>query len=158
MTELARKLHGKFDWDRERALRAARFVALIAAVVVSPRRRLAILRDKPDNRVVECAVEGGANLVVTGDRHLLGLGTFESVQIVTVAYYLKYLDNQTVPCSSPPRPPALSDQHFVAPPLRANSSPHAPTSPPLRSVRALRQKTRAEGTLAVIESLTRRRR
>jgi putative PIN family toxin of toxin-antitoxin system len=96
MTELARKLHGKFDWDRERALRAARFVASIA-VVVSPRRRLAILRDEPDNRVLECAVEGGANLVVTGDRHLLGLGTFESIQIVTLAYYLKYLDNHTVP-------------------------------------------------------------
>ncbi|HEY3077532.1 MAG TPA: hypothetical protein VGJ74_20355 [Burkholderiales bacterium] len=50
-----------------------------------PARRLKILKDDPDNRVLECAVAGRVNVIVTGERALLDLGEFRSVRIVGCA-------------------------------------------------------------------------
>jgi uncharacterized protein len=87
LTELARKLREKFHWDDEHVKAAVRHVAA-AALVVKPVERLAILADEPDNRILECASEAGAELIVTGDRHLLELGCHEGTAIVTLASFL----------------------------------------------------------------------
>lgn len=48
--------------------------------------------DDPDDEIVlGCAVEGEADLIVTGDQHLLALGAFRSVPIVTVRNLLEQL-------------------------------------------------------------------
>ena len=44
--------------------------------------------DALDNRILECAVAAGSEFVVTGDDHLLRLGTFRSIVLVTVADFL----------------------------------------------------------------------
>jgi uncharacterized protein len=87
LTELARKLKEKFHWDDEQIKAAVRHVAGVA-VVVKPMERLAVLADEPDNRILECAREAGAELIVTGDRHLLDLVTYEGIAIVTLAAFL----------------------------------------------------------------------
>jgi putative PIN family toxin of toxin-antitoxin system len=51
------------------------------SVVVEPIERLTVVADA-DNRVLEAAVAGGAELLVTGDRALLGLGRFRGVRIM----------------------------------------------------------------------------
>lgn len=44
------------------------------ADLVEPRTRLSVIAADPeDNRVLECAVEGRADVIVSGDRHLLAL-------------------------------------------------------------------------------------
>jgi uncharacterized protein len=88
LTELARKLYEKFGWERNMAMDAAGYVSSLASVV-SPKHHLAILKDEPDNRVLECAIEAGADCIVTGDRHLLELGTFETVRVITLSSFLK---------------------------------------------------------------------
>lgn len=50
------------------------------------RRR--VLEDDADNRVLECAVEGRAEWIISGDKHLLSLKEFRGVQIVRVAEFL----------------------------------------------------------------------
>ena len=75
LTELAGKLRGKFHWDDEQIKAAVRHVAAVAAVV-KPAERLAVLADEPDNRILECALEARAELIVTCDRHLLELGRY----------------------------------------------------------------------------------
>lgn len=72
LTELAGKLQGKFKWDAERVKEAIRHVAAVATVL-KPDKRLTVLADDPDNRILECAVEAHAEAIVTGDRHLLDL-------------------------------------------------------------------------------------
>ncbi|TDA69854.1 MAG: putative toxin-antitoxin system toxin component, PIN family [Clostridia bacterium] len=48
--------------------------------LVIPRIELSVVEDDPDdNRVVECAVEAGAEAVVTGDTHLLHLGHYQEI-------------------------------------------------------------------------------
>ena len=59
------------------------------AEVVQPRSLVSICRDEPDNRVLESAVDGRADCIITGDKHLLNLQSFEGIKIVTVTDFLK---------------------------------------------------------------------
>lgn len=53
------------------------------ATLVEPAKRLTVIEeDPPDNRVLEAAVAGGCDLIVSGDRHLLDLGAFEGIDVV----------------------------------------------------------------------------
>jgi putative PIN family toxin of toxin-antitoxin system len=91
LTELARKLREKFEWDDAHLTAAIRHVAAVATVV-RPTERLALLADDPDNRILECALVANAEAIVTGDRHLLALGSYQGVQVITLA---KFLENIT---------------------------------------------------------------
>jgi len=44
-----------------------------------------------DNRVLECAIDGKADYIVTGDKHLLEIGKFENIEIITVKEFLNKL-------------------------------------------------------------------
>jgi predicted nucleic acid-binding protein len=46
---------------------------------------IAAVKDESDNRVLEAAVEGPAPYIVSGEEHLLGLGTFQRTPIVNPA-------------------------------------------------------------------------
>jgi len=55
-----------------------------AGVVVEPARHLAVGIDDPaDNRGLEAAEAGGAEVIVSGDRHLLALGMFGAIPILS---------------------------------------------------------------------------
>ena len=88
LTETAGKLREKFHWEDEWIKRAVRHIAVVARVV-KPDARLAILKDEPDNRILECARHTGAEVIVTGDRHLLLIGSFEGIRIVTLSDFLE---------------------------------------------------------------------
>lgn len=62
------------------------------AVLVAPQRTITAVSDEPDNRVLEAAIEGAADCIVSGDRHLLTLGVFEGVPILTPAAFLSTED------------------------------------------------------------------
>ena len=85
--ELLGVLARKFARNREELARVAVFLASVADLI-EPRQRLEILTDEPDNRILECAVEGGADAVVTGDRALLALGAFQGIEILNLRRYL----------------------------------------------------------------------
>lgn len=58
-------------------------------VLVIPSRRIAVIREDPaDNMFLECAVEAEADYIISGDRHLLRLGTFEGTPILSPRAYL----------------------------------------------------------------------
>jgi uncharacterized protein len=88
LTETAAKLRGKFEWQDEWIKRALRHVADVARVV-RPALRLKTLKDDPDNRILECARHAGAEVIVTGDKHLLSLKSFEGIRIMTIVDFLK---------------------------------------------------------------------
>ncbi len=45
--------------------------------------------DDSDNRILECALDGDAEYVVTGDRHLLRLRNFKKVKILSVREFIR---------------------------------------------------------------------
>jgi uncharacterized protein len=58
------------------------------ALFVRPRRRLHVVKDEPDNRILECALAGRAEAIVTGDHALLSLGEYNGVRIISLRDYL----------------------------------------------------------------------
>jgi uncharacterized protein len=59
--------HDKLLLSQEELSRVAVLLGDIAEVV-RPKRSIHVLADVPDNRILECAVLGGADLIVTGIR------------------------------------------------------------------------------------------
>lgn len=54
------------------------------AELVSTTSKVSVCRDEADNRVLECALDGGADYIVTGDRDLLDLKSFKGIRIVKI--------------------------------------------------------------------------
>ena len=81
----------KFAYDREQLARVALFLSELAEHV-APRGHLTVLQDEPDNRILECAVAGRADSIVTGDRQMLRLGRYEGIEIVSLRVFLDRLD------------------------------------------------------------------
>jgi putative PIN family toxin of toxin-antitoxin system len=82
---LANKFH--FDGtDTRLFLERIRQIAEIAR----PNFRLhSVPDDEDDNRVLECAVAGNAEFIVSGDKHLLRLGAHAGIIIVTVRQFIQ---------------------------------------------------------------------
>jgi putative PIN family toxin of toxin-antitoxin system len=56
---------------------------------------ISVITDDPsDNRILECAVDSQSSFLITGDRHLLQLGSFNGISIVTVADFFLRNPNQ----------------------------------------------------------------
>jgi uncharacterized protein len=85
--ELLDVLARKFARDPEELSRVAVFLDDLGTVVETG-DQVSDLADEPDNRILECAVAGGADLVVTGDKKMLALKVWRDIAIVSLAEYL----------------------------------------------------------------------
>jgi uncharacterized protein len=92
LDELHEKLCGKFRVSAEDAhLIRARITA--SAEIITPKETLNVITDDPDdNRVLECAVSGKADVMVSGDRHLLTLGSYQAIPILRVREFMERLE------------------------------------------------------------------
>jgi putative PIN family toxin of toxin-antitoxin system len=89
LDELDEKLRGKFAVSESDAL-VIRAKLEGSAELADPDFQLNAVPDDPDdNRVLECAVAGKADFIVSGDRHLLRIGDYEGIAIVTVRQFLE---------------------------------------------------------------------
>jgi len=77
-----------FKLSEEEARRVLRSISGIAEIV-QPHSSVTRCRDETDNRVLECALDGRADWIITGDTHLLELRSFEGIKITTVADFLR---------------------------------------------------------------------
>jgi putative PIN family toxin of toxin-antitoxin system len=78
----------KFDYEPEDAVRIADMIRQ-ASSVVHPAGRIDVIKDEPDNRVLECAVEFDADYIVSGDKHLLEIKKYKGIHILSPADYLR---------------------------------------------------------------------
>ena len=90
LTETAQKLRDKFGWDEDKITRLLKTIPKIATIRKS-QPRLHLLTDEPDNRILECALAADADLIVTGDKHLLSLKHFQNAKIVRLSDFLEIL-------------------------------------------------------------------
>lgn len=93
LTETATVLQNKFDWSEENARALVQTIGRVATVVTGG-RRLRVVQDEPDNRILECAVRAEAEYIITGDRQLLALIQHESIRILRLADFLSLLAAQ----------------------------------------------------------------
>jgi putative PIN family toxin of toxin-antitoxin system len=88
LTETAQKLREKFSQPDPDIKTTLKLISR-AAEVLKPSIQVHVLTDTPDNRILECALAAQADLVVTGDRHLLALKRFQGIPIVRLADFLR---------------------------------------------------------------------
>jgi putative PIN family toxin of toxin-antitoxin system len=88
LAEVTRVLRDKFGWSREALSMAQARIADFTVRVAPDRKFDAVKEDPADNRILECAVEGKSEYLVTRDHHLLKLKSFESTQMIKVADFL----------------------------------------------------------------------
>jgi len=78
----------KFARERE-ALSHVAMILLELGKLVKPDRRIQVLRDEPDNRILECAISGKADLIVTGDKEMLRMKEYMGIRITSLRDYLE---------------------------------------------------------------------
>lgn len=60
-------------------------------ILVEPKTKLKVIKgNDDDNRILECAVEGKAGFIISGDkRHILPLGKYEGIQVLSPDGFLR---------------------------------------------------------------------
>jgi len=89
LAELQQVLINKFMWTDNDAKQSLKSLMEILTLVV-PQYKINKIKYGPDNRILECAVEGKADFIISGDKkHLLPLSEFEGIKIITASQLLK---------------------------------------------------------------------
>jgi hypothetical protein len=84
---MASILREKFGWGERDAADAVKTIGR-AAELIKPSNTLSVLKDEGDNRVLECAVDGHADVIVSGDHHLLDMKEYAGIAILRPAEFL----------------------------------------------------------------------
>jgi putative PIN family toxin of toxin-antitoxin system len=95
LDELDEKLREKFEVSEEDAVLIRAWLER-CALVVTPGFVVEVIKEDPDDdRVLECAVAVEADYLVSGDRHLLKLGSYEGTPIMTVRQFMDAIEANT---------------------------------------------------------------
>ncbi|MGA2883182.1 MAG: putative toxin-antitoxin system toxin component, PIN family [Bryobacteraceae bacterium] len=92
--EMAGVLRADFNWPEDRVQNAVRIVARVAGKgIVMPHARVHVVAADPDDdRILECAVDGKADLIVSNDHHLLDLKEYSGIPIVRSVDFRRALE------------------------------------------------------------------
>jgi putative PIN family toxin of toxin-antitoxin system len=92
LDELAGVFRRKFDWSEWQISEVIENLSAITTLVI-PKRTLKVIKaHDPDNRILECAIEGEAQYIVSGDEHhLLPLKEYRGIKILSPAEFLELL-------------------------------------------------------------------
>lgn len=82
ISELEEKLRTKFSWEELKIHQYLNTLREIALVIEPTKKFDDIKNDPDDNKILECAVAGRADLVVSADGDLLKLKNFQAIGIV----------------------------------------------------------------------------
>jgi putative PIN family toxin of toxin-antitoxin system len=93
LTETTGILRTTFNQPERDVLAALKHISRATTIVRSV-RTVSILEDVPDNRILECAASAQADLIITGDHHLLMLKEFEGIPIVRLADFLRMIPTE----------------------------------------------------------------
>ena len=85
LSELGRVLTDKFEWDPSYAEEVVAQLVRVAEVVDGDEEVADIKDDPADNRVLEAAAAGAAEVIVRGERHLRKLATWRGIRILEPA-------------------------------------------------------------------------
>ena len=72
------------------------FVTLLSeqAIWVEPKETVDVVSDdESDNRYIECAVSGNARYIVSGDPHLLDVGEYRGIRLISPSDFIALMDS-----------------------------------------------------------------
>jgi putative PIN family toxin of toxin-antitoxin system len=78
----------KFGFSSQQALAVVEELSALGAIV-DPAGSISVIRADPnDDRILECALEARADVIVSGDAHLLELGRHEAIRVLSPSEFL----------------------------------------------------------------------
>lgn len=87
LDETADRLRNKFRFP-ERGIHRLVDILLTYSHLTEPSSRFDVVRDKKDNKILECAFDGKTDYIVTGDTDLLYIKEFKGIKIITAKEFL----------------------------------------------------------------------
>jgi putative PIN family toxin of toxin-antitoxin system len=69
-------------------------IRAVATKVIPGETLNVVAGDRDDNKFIECAVAGEADYIVSGDAHLLSLGQYRSIKLLSPAAFLILLNQK----------------------------------------------------------------
>jgi putative PIN family toxin of toxin-antitoxin system len=88
LEETLRVLRDKFHHTPDEVIETGNQLKVIARTVTPTESINAVDADPSDNRILECAVAADAEVILSGDKHLLALGIFRGIPIQRVGEFL----------------------------------------------------------------------
>lgn len=86
----------KQSWMTEKEIREFLFELANAATITPGLLKLKkVVKHSPDNKFLIAAVEGKADYIVSGDRHLRELGSYRGIKIAPTGEFLRILKQAT---------------------------------------------------------------
>ncbi len=81
----------KFKIPKNEIIAATDYLLQIAEFVTPEEEILVIVADPTDNKFLEAALAGKVNYIVSGDGHLLEIGSFREIPIITAREFIELL-------------------------------------------------------------------
>lgn len=91
LREIAGVFREVLQWQEADIVAQIKLVARTAEIISPTVGVRAIAEDPTDDRILECALAGRADLIVSGDRHLRKLKSFRNIGIVQPSDFLRTL-------------------------------------------------------------------
>jgi len=87
--ETLRVMNDKFH-AKPIVLESALFIMTTSARMVEPVIQVKAVREDPnDDHVVSCAIAAGAEAIITGDKHLLRMSSYEGIKMLRLGEFLR---------------------------------------------------------------------
>jgi putative PIN family toxin of toxin-antitoxin system len=83
----------KFDVDKKEIEDYIKIIESYSIKIILRNEIEKICRDKDDDKILQCGLEGNADFIVTGDDDLLVLEKYKAIRIVKPREYLDILEN-----------------------------------------------------------------
>jgi len=69
--------------------------AINYSIIVQPKEKIDVVKeDSKDNKIIECAVEGKVDYIISQDKHLLDIKEFRGIKITTPKDFLEIFENK----------------------------------------------------------------
>jgi putative PIN family toxin of toxin-antitoxin system len=91
------KIRRRHRWQAEHLRLFIEDLARLAILTPGELELNVIAEDPSDNRYLECAIEGDADCLVSGDQHLLRLGAYQKIAILAPRAFLDILEQRANP-------------------------------------------------------------
>jgi len=92
LKELEETLRKDFSWDRDQIKHTIEKIKA-RTILIQPKNKVSVIKENDDdNRILECAIEGTVQYLISGDRkHLLPLKEYQGTKIISPSDFLKLL-------------------------------------------------------------------
>ena len=89
--ELGRVMREDFEVADKERIRLLKQITAVAEIITPTTALTVITDDPPDNRILECALDGKAALIISGDYHLRRLKAYQGIPIIRPTDFLHTL-------------------------------------------------------------------